>query len=114
VHRFDLDLAEDCQGSAETFLRITRLLVASFAHGAVRIRLDIGSDSVAIPIDSNRMLVLYSPAESLRIPDWIEIIRTHGFCFCLNLLEVTAGLQRQIGGFRDYQRLERMELFRSV
>jgi hypothetical protein len=60
------------------------------------------------------MLVLYSSAESLRIPDWIDVVRADDFRFCPNLREVIAGLQREIGGFHDCQRLEDVELSRSV
>jgi hypothetical protein len=60
------------------------------------------------------MLVLYSSAESLRIPDWIEVIRAADFCFCPNLREVIVGLQREIDGFCDCPKLERVELFQSV
>jgi hypothetical protein len=97
-HRICVDFAGDCQGSIETFLRIKRLIEARYAGAAVGIRLDIGSGSVAIPIDSNRKLVLYSSAKSLRIPDWIKVVRADDFRFCPNLREVIAGLQREIGG----------------
>jgi hypothetical protein len=107
VHRIAVDFARDCQGSVETFLRVKRLLVARFADGAVGIRLDIGSDSDAISIDANWMLVLYSSVESLRIPDWIEVIRADDFRFCPNLRQVIAGLQREIDGFRDCRKLDR-------
>jgi hypothetical protein len=109
-----VDFAGDCQGSVETFLRIKRLIEARCADAAVDIRLDIGDSSVAIPIDSNWMLVLYSAADSLRILDWIEFIRAADFRFCPNIREVFAGLQREIGGFRDCRKLERVELSRSV
>jgi hypothetical protein len=69
AHRMGFDFTGDCQGSVETFLRIKGLIEARHAGAAVGIRLDIGDSSVAIPIDSNRMLVLYSAVESLRIPD---------------------------------------------
>jgi hypothetical protein len=59
--------------------------------------------------DSNRTLVLYSSTESLRIPDWIEVVRADEFRFCPNLREVIAGLQREISGFRDCRRIERIE-----
>jgi hypothetical protein len=114
AHRIAVDFAEDCQGSVENFLRINRLIEARYAGAAVGIRLDIGSGSVAIPIDSNRMLVLYSSADSLIIPDWIEVIRADDFCFCPNLREVIAGLQREIDGFCDCPKLERVELSQSV
>jgi hypothetical protein len=90
--RIGVDCAGDCQGSVETFLRIKRLIEARYSGGAVRVCLDIGSGSVAISTDSNRMLVLYSSAESLRIPDWVEAVRADGFRFCPNLREVFAGL----------------------
>jgi hypothetical protein len=114
AHRIGVDFAGDCQGSVEFFLHIKRLIDARYAEAVVGIRLDIGSGSVAIPTDSNRMLVLYSAAKSLRIPDWIEIIHTDDFRFCPNLREVIAGLQREIGGFRDCRKLKRVELSRSV
>jgi hypothetical protein len=60
------------------------------------------------------MLVFYSSAESLRIPDWIYVVQTDDFRFCPNLREVFAGLQREIGGFRDCRKRERVELSRSV
>jgi hypothetical protein len=114
AHRIGIDFAEDCQGSVETFLCIKRLIGVRYAGVAVGVRLDIGSGSIAIPTDSNRMLILYSSAESLRIPDWIKIIHADDFRFCPNLREVIAGLQREIGGFRDCRKLERVELSRSV
>jgi hypothetical protein len=98
----------------ETFLHIKRLIDARYVGAAVGIRLDIGSGSIAIPTDSNHMLVLHSAAESLRIPDWIEIIHAEDFGFCPNLREIIAGLQREIGGFRDCRKLKRVELSRSV
>jgi hypothetical protein len=114
AHRIAVDFAEDCQGSVETFLGIKRLIEVRYAGAAVGIRLNIGRSSVAIPTDSNRMLVLYSSAESLRIPDWIEVIRADDFRFCPHLREVIAGLQREIDGFRDCQNHERVELSQSI
>jgi hypothetical protein len=114
AHRISVDFAKKCQGSAEISLRIKRLIETVYAGAAVGIRLDIGSGSVAIPADTNWMLVLYSSAESLRIPDWIEVIHADDFRFCPNLREVTAGLQREIDDFRDCRKLERVELSRSV
>jgi hypothetical protein len=60
------------------------------------------------------MLALYSSAESLRIPDWIDVVHADDFRSCPNLREVIAGLQREIGGFHDCRKLERVELSRSV
>jgi hypothetical protein len=60
------------------------------------------------------MLVLYSSVESLRIPDWIDVVHAADFRSCPNLREVIAGLQREIGGFRDCQKIERVVLSRSV
>jgi hypothetical protein len=48
------------------------------------------------------------------IADWIEIVRAGDFRFCSNLREVFAGLQREIGCFRDGRKLECVELSRSV
>jgi hypothetical protein len=59
-------------------------------------------------------MVLYSSVESLRIPDSIDVVRAEDFRFCPNLREVIAGLQREIGGFHDCRKLERVELSRSV
>jgi hypothetical protein len=112
AHRIGVDLAGNCQGSVKTFNRIKRLIEARYA--GVGIRLDIGSGSVAVPSDPNRRLVLYSPAELLRIPDWIEVVHRDDFRFCPNLREVIAGLQLEIFGFRDCRNLERVELSRSV
>jgi hypothetical protein len=81
VHWTDVDFAKDRQGSVETFFRIKRLIEACYAGAPVGIRLDIGSGSVAIPSASTQMLVLYSSVESLRIPDWIEVIRPNDFAF---------------------------------
>jgi hypothetical protein len=92
AHRIGVDFAEDCQGSVETFLRIKRLIDSRYAGVAVGIRLDFGSNSVAILSDTNRMLVLYSSAESLRISDWIEIIHADDVRLCPNLRGVFAGL----------------------
>jgi hypothetical protein len=114
AHRIDVDFARDCQGRVETFLCIKRLIEARYTGAAIGIRLDIGSGFVVIPTDSNRMLVLYSSAESLRIPDCIEVIHADDFCFCPNLREVIGGLQREIGGFRDCRKLKRVKLSRSV
>jgi hypothetical protein len=108
VHRIAVDFTEDCQGSIETFRRIRRLVEVSFARAAVGIHLDIGSGSVAIPTDSNRKLILYSSAESLKISDWIEVIRANDFRFCPNLREVIAGLQWEIDDFHDCQKLHRV------
>jgi hypothetical protein len=113
AHRIGVDFAEDCQGSIETFIRIECLIEARYAGAAGGIRLDIGSGSVAIHTDANWILVLYTSAESLRIPDWIEVIRAEGFRFCPNLREVIAGLQREIEGSRDCQKLEGVELSES-
>jgi hypothetical protein len=114
AHRIGVDFAGHCQGSVEKFLRIKRLIEAVYAGGAVGVRLDIGSGSVAIPSDPNRMWVFYSSAESLRIPDWIDVVHADDFRSCPNLREVIAGLQREIGGFRDCGQLQRVELSRSV
>jgi hypothetical protein len=114
AHRIGVDFAGNCQGSLETFLRIKRLIEARYVGAAVGIRLDIGSGSIAIPTDSNHMLVLYSAAESLRIPDWIEIIHAEDFGFSPNLRQIIVGLQREIGGFHNCRKLERVELSRSV
>jgi hypothetical protein len=114
VHLVALDFAEDCQGKVETFLRIKQQIKTRSADDTVGIRLDIGSGCVAIPVDSNWMLVLYSSAESLRIPDWIKVIRANDLCFCPNLRKVIAGQQREIDGFRNCRKLEQVELFRSV
>jgi hypothetical protein len=114
AHRIAVDFAEECQGSVENFLRIKRLIEARYAGAAVGIRLDIGSGSVAIPMDSNRIWVLYSAAESLRIPDWIEVVRADDFRFCPNLHEISAGLQRESAGVRNCQKLEHGEISRSV
>jgi len=103
-----------CQRSIGIFLRITRLIEARYPGAVVGICLDIGSDSVAIPTNSDRMLILCSLAESLRIPDWTEIARTPDFRFYANLCEVIAGLQREIDCFRDCRKLERIELSRSA
>jgi hypothetical protein len=59
-------------------------------------------------------LVLYSATESLRIPDWIDVVHAEDLRFSPNLREVIAGLQREIGGFRDCQKPERIELSQSV
>jgi hypothetical protein len=69
AYRIEIDLAEDYQRRVETFLRIKQLIVARYAGAAVEIRLDIGDNSVAIPSDSNWMLVFYSSAVSLRFAD---------------------------------------------
>jgi hypothetical protein len=114
AHRIAVDFSEDCQGSVEIFLCIKRLIEVRYAGAVVGIRLDLGSSSVAIPIDSNRMLVLYSSAESLRIPDWIEVIRVDDFWFCPNLREVIVGLQREIDGFCNCPKLECVKLSKSV
>jgi hypothetical protein len=71
AHRIGVDFAGDCQGRVETFLCVKWLIVARYAGVTIGIRLDIGSSSAAIPVDSNRMLVLYSAAEWLSIPDCI-------------------------------------------
>jgi hypothetical protein len=114
AHRIGVDFARDCQGSVDTFRLIKQLIEARYPGLEVGIRLDIGSGSVAIPIDSNRKLMLFSSAESLRIPDWIEVVRADGFRFCPNLRKVIVGLQREIGGFCDCPQLEHVELSRSV
>jgi hypothetical protein len=114
AYRIAVDFAEDCQGSVETFLRIKRHIVARYAGAAVGIRLYIGSGSVAIPTDSNRMFVRYSSAESLRISDWIEVIGADDFHFCPNLREVITSLQQEVGGVRDCRNLEHVELSRSI
>jgi hypothetical protein len=114
AHRIDVDFTEDCQGSAETFLRIERLIEAHWGKAPVGIRLDIGNGSAAIPTDSNRIFTFYSSAELLRIPDCQEIIRPDHFRFCPLLREVFTSLQREIDGFRDCGKLERIELSRSV
>jgi hypothetical protein len=114
AHRIGVNFAGDCQESVETFLRIKRLIIARYPGTAVGIRLDIGSNSIANPTSSNRMLVLHSSAESVRIPDWIEVIHADDFCSYPNLRDVIAGLQREIDGFRNCRKLERVELSRSV
>jgi hypothetical protein len=114
AHRIAVDFARDCYGSVEVFLRIRRLIIARYVDAAVDIRLDIGSVSVAISTDSDRMLALYSSAECLRIPDWIEVIHADDFRLCPNFGEVFAGLQREIDGFRDCRKLKRVELSWSV
>jgi hypothetical protein len=100
----------------ETFLRIKQQIEARYAVAAVEIRLDIGSGSVAIAIaiDSNLMLVLYSSAESLKIPDWVKVVRAYDFCFCPNFRKVIAGQQQEIHGFRNCRKFEQIELSRSV
>jgi hypothetical protein len=114
AHRIAVHVTGDCQGSVDTFLRIKRLIEALYTGDAVGIRLDIGSGSVAIPTDLNRILVLYSSVESLRISDWIEVIHADDFRFCPNLREVIADLQREVGGFRDCRKLESVDLSRLV
>jgi hypothetical protein len=114
VHRIASDFGEDCQGSVETFHRIKRLIESRDAGAAVGVRLDIGSGSVAIPIVSNRMLVLCSSAESLRLPDCIEVISAQDFRFCSNFHEIIAYLQREIDGLCECQKLGRVELSRPV
>jgi hypothetical protein len=114
AHLITVDFAGDCQGKVEIYLRIKQLIEARYADAGVGIRLDIRSGSVAIPTDSNLRLVLYSSAESLRIPGWIEVIHPNDFRFCPNLREVIASLQREISGFRDCRKLKRVELSRSV
>jgi hypothetical protein len=114
AHRIDGDFAGDCRGSLEISLRIKRLLDAHSTGGAAGIRLNIGGRSVAIPTDFNRLFVLYSSVELLRIKDWIEVIPTDDFRFDPNLREAVASLQREMGGFRDCQKVERLDLSRSV
>jgi hypothetical protein len=69
AHRIDVDFTEDCQRRVEIFLRIKQMIVPRYTGTAVGICLDIGDGSIAIPTDSNRILVLYSSAISLNIPD---------------------------------------------
>jgi hypothetical protein len=114
VYRIGVDFAGDCPGKRRNFFCIKRVIEADYAGEAVGIRLDIGSGSIAIPIDSNRMLVLDLSAESLKIPDWIEVIHADDFRFCPNLQEVIAGLQREIDGFRNCRKLKCLELSWSV
>jgi hypothetical protein len=59
-------------------------------------------------------MVLYSSAESLRIPDCLEVIRADDFRFYPNIQEIFAGLHREIDGCRDCLKLECVELSRSV
>jgi hypothetical protein len=121
-HVFTLDVANrigvyfsgDCQVSVEIYLRIKRLIDALYAGAAVGIRLDIGNGSVVISTDPNRMLVFYSSAELLRIPDWIDVLHADDFRSCPNLREVIAGLQREIDGFRDCRKLERVDPSQSI
>jgi hypothetical protein len=47
-HRVSVDFAGQCQGSVETFFRISRLIGAYYEGAAVGIRLDIRSGSVEI------------------------------------------------------------------
>jgi hypothetical protein len=114
AHQIAVDFSEDCQGSAQTFHRMKRLIEAHWANAPVGIRLDMRNGSAAIPTGSNRMFTLYSSAESLRIPDCIEVIRPDDFRFCPLLREVFTGLQREIDGFCDCQNLERIELSQFV
>jgi hypothetical protein len=58
------------------------------------------------------MLVLYSAVESLMFPDLIEVARPDDFRFRPNFREVFAGLQREIGGFYDCPKIERVDLSR--
>jgi hypothetical protein len=114
AHSIAVDFTKDCQERVEAFLRIKQQIKACYASAVVGIHLDIGSGSIAIPTHSNRMLVLCSSAESLRIPDRIKVIRADDFCFCPNLRKVIAGQQRKIDDFRICQKLEQAELSRSV
>jgi hypothetical protein len=66
------------------------LIDALYADTVVGIRLDIGSGSVAIPADPNHKTALYSSAESLRIPDCIDVIHAADFRFRPNLRELIA------------------------
>jgi hypothetical protein len=86
------------------------LSVTRYAGAAIGICLDIGSGFIAIPIDSDLMLVLYLSAESLRIPDWIEVICVYDFHISSNLNEIIAGLHEEIDDFRDCRKLNLMEL----
>jgi hypothetical protein len=91
AHRIGVYFAEDCQGSVESFLRIKRLIEARYGGASIGICLENRSGSVAIPVDSNQRLVFFSSAESLRIPDWIEVVHADDFRFCPNLRGVIAG-----------------------
>jgi hypothetical protein len=53
--------------------------------------------------------------ELLKIPDWTDVVHADDLCFCPNLFEIIAGLRREIGGFRNSRKFERIELsFRSA
>jgi hypothetical protein len=114
AHRIGRDFAGECDGSVEIYLRIKRLLDAHSTGGAIGIRLNIRSNSAAIPADSNRILVLCSSMESLGITDWIEVIHANDFRFSPNHREAFGSLQREINGFHDCRMLECVELSRSV
>jgi hypothetical protein len=52
IHRIGANFAKERQGSLETILCIKRLIEACYPSGAIAIRLNSGSDSVAIRMGS--------------------------------------------------------------
>jgi hypothetical protein len=106
THLIAADFAENCQEKVETFLRIKQQIEARYAGVAVGFRLVIGIVSVAIPTGLNRTSVLYSWAESLRIPDWINVTYADDFCSCPNLRNVITGLHRENDGLPNFRKLE--------
>jgi hypothetical protein len=52
THRIGANFAKECQGSLETVLCIKLLIEACYSGGAIAIRLNSGSGSVAIQMGS--------------------------------------------------------------
>jgi hypothetical protein len=99
VYHIHLDCAGDRQGSAETVLPIKQLIEVRYTRAVVDMCMHIRSGFVAIPADSNRTLAFCSSAESLKTPDWIEVIGANDFRLCLNLCGSLRACRRKSEAF---------------
>jgi hypothetical protein len=99
------------------FERVGELVAVQLPHITVGIRFDVEQGNIEMPTKLKSLnrdrLHFHTSAETLIVPDWIEIIGATYFCRCPGLRAVVIDRKsrvREVHGFRDCPLLESIEL----